>query len=115
MLDLYIDPTGITIFSKTNCPYCVKAKQLLNDCPITLQTYELDTIPDGQFLALNLKKQTRRTTVPNIFIYGKNIGGYDELKRMIDSGELSSIITNKKAPVIHDYFSNGFSDWGAPL
>jgi glutaredoxin 3 len=115
MLDLYIDPTGITIFSKTTCPYCVKAKQLLNGCPITIQTYELDTIPDGQFLAFMLKKQTRRTTIPNIFIYGKNIGGYDELKRMVDNGELSSIITNKKAPVIHDYFSNGFSEWGAPL
>ena len=116
MLDFYVDPRGVTMFSKNTCPYCVKAKQLLNDYHIGLQIYELDEISNGQVIANNLKKQTSRSTVPNIFVYGKNIGGYDELKRMADSGELLSVIkTHTNTPTNYDYFSNGFSDWGAPL
>ena len=116
MLDFYVDPRGITMFSKTSCPYCVKATQLLNEYPVTLQTYELDNISNGPIIANTLKKQTGRTTVPNIFVYGKNIGGYDELKRMIDSGEFQSVIAKHvNTPTNYDYFNNGFSDWGAPL
>tara|TARA_B110000967_G_scaffold105103_1_gene107819 strand:+ start:2837 stop:3187 length:351 start_codon:yes stop_codon:yes gene_type:complete len=116
MLDFYVDPRGITVFSKTTCPYCVKAIQLLNDYQVGLQIYELDNISNGQQIAIYLKKQTGRSTVPNIFVYGKNIGGYEELKRMANSGELSSIIkTHTNTPTNYDYFSNGFSDWGTPI
>lgn len=115
MLDFYVDPTSITMFSKTTCPYCIKAKELLHEYPVTLQIYELDNISNGQYVANDLKKQTNRSTVPNIFVFGKNIGGYEELKRMASSGELSSVImTHTKSPVNFDYFNNGFSDWGAP-
>ena len=111
MLDFYVDPRGVTMFSKNTCPYCVKAKQLLNDYHIGLQIYELDEISNGQVIANILKKQTGRATVPNIFVYGNNIGGYDELKRMMDSGELLSVIkTHTNTPTNYDYFSNGFSD-----
>lgn len=116
MLDFYVDPRGVTMFSKTTCPYCVKAAQLLNEYHVRLQIYELDNISNGQIVANILKRQTGRSTVPNIFVYGKNIGGYEELKRMIDSGELSSVIkTHTNTPTNYDYFSNGFSDWGAPM
>ena len=116
MLDFYVDPRGITVFSKTTCPYCVKAIQILNDYSVKLQIYELDSISNRQSISNNLKKQTGRSTVPNIFVYGKNIGGYEELKRMADSGELSSIIkTNTSRQINYDYFDNGFNDWGAPF
>ena len=57
MLDFYVDPRGITVFSKTTCPYCVKAVQLLNDYQVGLQTYELDNISNGQQIANNLKNK----------------------------------------------------------
>ena len=57
MLDFYVDPRGITVFSKTTCPYCVKAIQLLNDYQVGLQIYELDNISNGQQIAIYLKKQ----------------------------------------------------------
>jgi len=111
MLDFYVDPRGITVFSKTTCPYCVKAIQLLNDYHVGLQIYELDEISNGQIIANILKKQTGRTTVPNIFVYGNNIGGYNELKTMADSGELSSVIkTHTNTPINYDYFNNNFND-----
>jgi|SaaInlV_150m_DNA_3_1039698.scaffolds.fasta_scaffold00705_7 glutaredoxin 3 len=116
MLDFYVDPRGVTMFSKTTCPYCIKAKQLLNEYQVGLQTYELDNISNRQLVANNLKRQTGRSTVPNIFVYGKNIGGYEELKRMADSGELLSVIkSHTNTPIDYDYFNNGFNEWGAPI
>jgi len=49
-------------------------------------------------------------------VYGTNIGGYEELKRMADSGELLSVIkSHTNTPIEYDYFNNGFNEWGAPI
>lgn len=113
MLDFYVVPTGITIFSKTTCSYCIKAKELLNKYSVSLQIYELDTMSNGQLVANELKRQTNRTTVPNIFIYGNNIGGFDELQKMDNTGELNTIINNNSTVTPMEYFV-GWDDWGKP-
>jgi glutaredoxin len=103
------------MFSKTSCPYCVKAKQLLSRHPIKLQVYELDTLPNRQTIIDELSKQTGINTVPNIFVFGTNIGGYTELKNLSDTGKLQIMISSEQDKHIEPMWFGGFDDWGAPI
>ena len=129
LITRYVHPEEICIFSKTTCGYCSRAKQLLNNdyyyTPV--KTIEIDKIPEGMSIARELTFETGSTTVPNIFVYGKHIGGYTELKKLHDTGELQRIIQNKANIYSCDScgkcfpskdktcgcFVRMFDDWGA--
>lgn len=89
LVDFYIDVNKVCVFSKTTCGFCNKAKQLLSNCNITPLVYELDQIPEGSSLHRELISKTNHSTVPNIFINGKHIGGFSELEQLFNSGKLS--------------------------
>ena len=80
LVDFYINPQTISIFSKTTCGFCVKAKTLLeNEYPNTeVHLIELDCMKEGTSIGMELRRKTGQTTVPNIFVFGKHIGGYTE-------------------------------------
>lgn len=66
----------MTIFTKPGCPYCAKAKQALIDAG--LQYEELILGKDAT--TVSLRAVSGRTTVPQVFIGGKHIGGSDDLE-----------------------------------
>ena len=126
----YIHSCQITIFSKTTCSYCTKAKQLLNNqYNVNVQIVELDQMVEGVNIANELKVHTKQPTVPNIFLFGNHIGGYTELKNLHDSGTLSTLIKEKTNPYTCGFcgksspsknltckcFSTSFADWGSML
>lgn len=81
----------IVIFSKSYCPYSLRAKDLLlKQYKITPSPFvvELDKHQHGTELQAALGKQTGRRTVPNIMISGKSIGGSDELVALESEGKL---------------------------
>jgi len=113
IIDFYIDPNKICVFSNTNCSYCSKAKYLLNEYSQSYNVIELDTTPNGPFIASELLRRTNQRTVPNIFIFGNYIGGYTELKNLSDTGKLQTMIHNKVAKLMEPSWFGGFDDWGA--
>lgn len=64
----------------------------LNVEPSKIGTLELDEINDGPAIQDYLKEKTGQSTVPNIFISGKHIGGCDDLLREQHSGKLQQIV-----------------------
>ena len=90
----------IVVFSATYCPYCKKAKTLLRShlkklrIPIkkAMLIIEVDTLRDEEFkkqvLDIVLNLRTNQDTVPNIFIQGKHVGGYDKLEQMQENKTL---------------------------
>ncbi len=67
---------SITVFSKPGCPFCAKAKQNLIDH--NLQYEEVVLGKDAT--TVSLRAISGRTTVPQVFIGGKHIGGSEELQ-----------------------------------
>ncbi|KJG09571.1 glutathione peroxidase [Photobacterium kishitanii] len=67
---------SITVFSKPGCPFCVKAKQNLIDKGLQ---YE-EIILGKDATTVSLRAITGRSTVPQVFIGGKHIGGSEELE-----------------------------------
>ena len=64
-------PSAITVFSKPGCPFCAKAKQMLLDNNLR---YEEVMLGKG-ISSITLKAVSGQSTVPQVFIDGRHIGG----------------------------------------
>ena len=91
IVDFYIDKNKITIFSKNNCNFCVKACQLLNQSNIDYININIDHIDNSNNFFQLLKDKTNHKTLPNIFVNGIHIGGYSELKKKHEYGNLLNV------------------------
>lgn len=79
----------VVIYTTNYCPYCAAAKALLRSK--NLQFEEVDVSVDPARRA-EMEKLSRRRTVPQIFIDGKPIGGYDDARQLDANGELDSLL-----------------------
>lgn len=79
----------VIIYSSANCPYCVRAKDLLDRKGI--QYLEIRVDQDTFQRDIMMEKSGRRT-VPQIFINDKPIGGCDDLYALEKSGELTRLL-----------------------
>lgn len=78
----------IEMYTWTYCPFCKRAKKLLNAKNIEFKEYVIDG--DDQKLA-ELKEITGRATVPQIFVDGVFYGGSDELFEMYKNGTFNEV------------------------
>lgn len=79
----------IIIYSKDICPYCDKAKLLLEQKGASYQEIKVDQ--DPQALQTMLERSQRRT-VPQIFINDHHIGGFDDLWALEQAGGLDPLL-----------------------
>lgn len=78
----------IEVYTTGYCPYCTRAKDLLKRKGLAFEEINLD----GKFEELQaLKNRTGHRTVPQIFIDGKMIGGFNELAALDAQGELEKL------------------------
>lgn len=84
----------LIIYSKTRCPYCRAVKTLFNRLGVKPVVIELDELGPAQYQLKNaLKRLTGQSTVPNIFIGGKHIGGCSETMALHKKGELIPLLS----------------------
>ena len=79
----------VQIYTTRVCPYCVAAKRLLAQRGIAYE--EVDVTGDDAKRAW-LVEATKRRTVPQIFIRGEAIGGYDDLAELDRDGKLAGML-----------------------
>lgn len=85
------DPNTYIIFYRKNCPYSMKALQLLRNYNFSYKGYDVTSIPNGMSRLLtvlnknisSLRFNPNHRTVPMIFYNGIFIGGYDDLVRSL--------------------------------
>ncbi|CAO3645581.1 unnamed protein product [Mucor hiemalis] len=96
-----ISENKVILFSKSYCPYCIRAKDLFDDINVDYKALELNDHKDGEAIQQVLAELTKQKTVPNLFINQQHIGGYDALQAAYSSGKLEKVlkdagITNAK-------------------
>ena len=79
----------VVIYSTTYCPYCTAAKALLRSKGVTFE--EIDVTHDPLRRA-EMEQLSQRRTVPQIFIDGQSIGGYDEARDLDATGDLDRLL-----------------------
>ena len=81
----------IEIYTKFLCPYCTRARSLLKSKGVKA-VEEYDITMDGARRAEMLARANGRTTVPQIFIDGRHIGGSDDLATLDRAGGLDPLL-----------------------
>jgi glutaredoxin 3 len=79
----------VVMYRTRLCPYCLLAKRLLAKKGVPLR--EVDVSGDRQQRTW-LLETTGRRTVPQIFVAGRPIGGYDDLCRLERAGKLDRVL-----------------------
>ena len=82
---------SVEIYTKTFCGYCWRAKHLLEAKGVAYQEISVDF--GGEVRMQMIDRANGRTTVPQIFIDGRHIGGCDDLLALEQSGELDPLLT----------------------
>jgi glutaredoxin 3 len=80
----------VEVYTTEYCPYCVRAKALLKSRGVQFE--EIDVTDDTALRQKMVELSGGRRTVPEIFINGKIVGGYEELKALADAGELDAML-----------------------
>lgn len=79
----------VVIYTTNYCPFCTRAKALLRTKHIDFE--EIDITLD-EHLREEVTRLSGRRTVPQIFIDGKCLGGFDDIKELDMSGELDRLL-----------------------
>jgi len=85
----------IELYTKRTCPYSRAAKRLLSDRGAAFQ--DTDVTDDAQAFEEMTLRANGGATVPQIFIDGRHVGGYTELAKMEDRGELDRLLESSDA------------------
>ncbi|WP_323796719.1 glutaredoxin 3 [Nisaea sp.] len=83
----------VEIYTTMFCPFCVRAKKLLESKGVPFT--EIDVSTSSSKRAEMTEKANGRYTVPQIFIDGAGIGGSDELAALEASGKLDEMLQAK--------------------
>jgi glutaredoxin 3 len=80
----------ITMYATAICPYCVQAERLLRAKGVAdIAKVRVDLDPERR---LEMMQKTGRRTVPQIYIGGVHIGGYDDLVALDRAGKLAPLL-----------------------
>ncbi|HEX7114337.1 MAG TPA: glutaredoxin 3 [Steroidobacter sp.] len=85
----------VLMYSTDWCGYCQRARNLLARKGVQPREIKVDEEPDARATML---RETGRRTVPQIFIGGRHVGGYDELAQLERSGELDKLLGRPSEP-----------------
>lgn len=82
----------VEIYTTKICPYCVRAKRLLDKKGVSYT--EIDASDDAIRTAM-VQRAGGRMTVPQIFINGEHVGGCDDLYSLETAGELDPMLAGQ--------------------
>jgi glutaredoxin 3 len=79
----------VIVYSSDYCPYCTRAKQLLNSKKVAFDEIIVDGKPA---LRSEMIKKAGRTSVPQIWIGSVHVGGCDDLFALERAGKLDALL-----------------------
>jgi glutaredoxin 3 len=82
----------VIVYTQPFCGYCTAAKRLLKEKGAEFT--ELDVMVEAGRRTEMIERSGGRRTVPQIFIDGRHIGGYDDLSALDRSGELDRLLAS---------------------
>jgi glutaredoxin 3 len=80
----------VEIYTKIFCPYCTRAKKLLDSKGAAYEEHDISL--GGPKRQEMIQRANGRTTVPQIFIDGRHVGGSDDLAELDRAGKLDPLL-----------------------
>ncbi|MEM6501079.1 MAG: glutaredoxin 3 [Cyanobacteria bacterium P01_C01_bin.89] len=82
--------TGVEIYIWTTCPFCIRAKKLLDSKGVDYTEYVLDGDEEGR--AAMAERSNGRRSLPQIFIGDQHVGGCDDIHALDAEGKLDPML-----------------------
>ncbi len=79
----------VTMYSTRFCPYCIRARFLLDSKQVSYTDIGVDAKPE---LRREMMEKSGRRTVPQIWIGERHVGGYDDLALLERQGRLDELL-----------------------
>ncbi|BAO45354.1 glutaredoxin 3 [Thiolapillus brandeum] len=79
----------VVVYSTAMCPYCVRAKSLLQGKGVEYEEIRVDLDRD---LMVEMMQRSNRRTVPQIFIDDLHVGGFDDMAQLDAYGKLDPLL-----------------------
>lgn len=79
----------VVMYSSAICPYCVAAKNFLKQRGVEWRELRVDLDPVAR---TEMLERARRTSVPQIFINGTHVGGFDDMVALDRAGGLAPLL-----------------------
>ena len=77
----------VVMYAAGWCPYCARARQLLAAKGVAFEEIDVDATGREEMI-----RRSGRSTVPQIFIDGKHVGGSDDLHTLDAAGQLDTLL-----------------------
>ena len=81
--------SGIVIYSSAWCPFCIRAKHLLDSKGVRYEEISVDGNPA---IRAEMTRKAGRTSVPQIWIGQTHVGGCDDLYALERAGKLDALL-----------------------
>lgn len=78
----------VEIYSADNCDYCRRAKSLLTDAGVEFEEFDIASDNNRQSL---MDRLPRMRSIPQIFVNGEHIGGYEDLEILKQRGGFDNL------------------------
>jgi glutaredoxin 3 len=79
----------VLIYVTSWCPYCARARALLEEKGVAFEEVNLDERPEAR---MEMITRSGRRTVPQVFIGTRHVGGCDDLYALENAGELDPLL-----------------------
>lgn len=79
----------VNMYTTGMCPYCVRAKMLLQNKGVVWNELRIDADPE---LMREMMQRSGRRTVPQIFVGDHHVGGYDDMAELDSFGKLDPLL-----------------------
>jgi glutaredoxin 3 len=86
-----VSPPQVVIYTTDWCPYCARARGLLETKGVAYTEVDVDAVPGARD---EMMARGGGDTVPQIFIAGRPVGGSDELHALDAAGRLDPLLKN---------------------
>jgi glutaredoxin 3 len=80
---------AVTMYSTSWCPYCTRARDLLERKGVTVEEIDVDEAPEKR---AEMQTRSGRRSVPQIFIGDQHVGGCDDLHALEEAGRLDALL-----------------------
>ncbi|MBA5707351.1 glutaredoxin 3 [Pseudomonas fulva] len=81
----------VIVYSSDYCPYCMRAKYLLESKGVAFEEIKVDGKPQ---VRAEMTQRAGRTSVPQIWIGSTHVGGCDELHALERAGKLDALLAD---------------------
>jgi glutaredoxin 3 len=81
--------TGVVMYTTSWCPYCTRARKLFDDKGVPYTDIDVESVDGAR---AEMQQRAGRTSVPQIFVGDRHLGGFDDTSALDRRGELDPLL-----------------------